>query len=505
MNKAVSLAWVVLTVSAVYAAPTPVPNFYTDAPTKKPAADEEDKPKATPKPKPTPKPASRVTATTATEKQDRPARAKASPAANKTSTGAKDGRTTAQKDVVATARPKPTATPSTSKSTAVSTAKPKPAARDSPPAPAVAKVPRKYPLDTYGLAAAFASRFDLFSFNVSSAEADAFREQALRKRLDRLAKAYNDFADLLFRRQVNARRAATAAYLLQQARSAEPPYLVPETTFAHVAAVRVALREDTAAAQQAMDTYVPLRDALNEAAEEYRSRGNRAAESLKEEPRWWPSHVPQVQKDSTEARYAVTVSNADAARLQTFSLLGEQVPPVEALKATLAAEALERELAGRMTLHSFTPDAPAPDLQIGTFYVDPDTPIPEMTGTGRRTASEPPVMKRPVPLGVRVEAARNAEVKAVADGVVGFAGPFRGYGNLVLVEHPNTIFSVYANLGSIEVQEGNPVKAGQAVGRAGMLEGGVSGIYFEVRRGKEPLPAGELLGGAEVAQKLFGM
>ncbi|MEM7412511.1 MAG: peptidoglycan DD-metalloendopeptidase family protein [Myxococcota bacterium] len=90
--------------------------------------------------------------------------------------------------------------------------------------------------------------------------------------------------------------------------------------------------------------------------------------------------------------------------------------------------------------------------------------------------------------GVRWSAARGTPVHAVAAGRVRFAGRFRGYGNVVILDHGEDHFTVSAHLDEVAVGLGENVAARErigAVGDSGSLDG--TQLYFEVRRGAEAL------------------
>jgi septal ring factor EnvC (AmiA/AmiB activator) len=100
--------------------------------------------------------------------------------------------------------------------------------------------------------------------------------------------------------------------------------------------------------------------------------------------------------------------------------------------------------------------------------------------------------------GVEFGAAAGDPVRGVADGVVRFAGWFRGYGKIVIVDHGEGYFTVCGHLAEIGVAVGDAVRRGDALGRAGDT-GSLSGpsLYFEIRRGGEALdPADWLRSGA---------
>lgn len=86
--------------------------------------------------------------------------------------------------------------------------------------------------------------------------------------------------------------------------------------------------------------------------------------------------------------------------------------------------------------------------------------------------------------GVEFAARVGDTVRAVAPGRVRFAGWFRGYGKIVIVDHGGGYFTVSGHLSWIGVQVGDAVGEGQqlgTVGDTGSLEG--PALYFEVRRG----------------------
>ena len=96
--------------------------------------------------------------------------------------------------------------------------------------------------------------------------------------------------------------------------------------------------------------------------------------------------------------------------------------------------------------------------------------------------------------GVDFEAPLGEAVRAVASGEVRFAGWFRGYGKMLILDHGNEYFTVSAHLGELYVDVGDPVEAGEPVGAVGET-GSLSGplLYFEIRRGGEPLDPSDWL------------
>jgi murein DD-endopeptidase MepM/ murein hydrolase activator NlpD len=105
--------------------------------------------------------------------------------------------------------------------------------------------------------------------------------------------------------------------------------------------------------------------------------------------------------------------------------------------------------------------------------------------------------------GVNIAAARGAPIRAIEGGVVAYAGnELRGYGNLVLVKHPDGLISAYAHCDELLVKKGDKIGSGQVIGRVGS-SGGVSEpqLHFELRRGKQPVDPRQFLGPAPSASR----
>jgi len=89
--------------------------------------------------------------------------------------------------------------------------------------------------------------------------------------------------------------------------------------------------------------------------------------------------------------------------------------------------------------------------------------------------------------GIEIAASEGADARAVHDGTVAFAGPFAGFGNLVIVDHGAQTFSLYGDLLDLAVKQGARIEHGQRVGTAGPIPSGSEGIYFELRVDGRPV------------------
>jgi septal ring factor EnvC (AmiA/AmiB activator) len=91
------------------------------------------------------------------------------------------------------------------------------------------------------------------------------------------------------------------------------------------------------------------------------------------------------------------------------------------------------------------------------------------------------------PNGIQISVAEGTAIHAVHDGTVAFAGPFSGYGNLVIVDHGAQTFSLYGQLGATQTERGARVDRGDTVGLAGRVMSGFPGLYFEMRVDGKPV------------------
>lgn len=88
--------------------------------------------------------------------------------------------------------------------------------------------------------------------------------------------------------------------------------------------------------------------------------------------------------------------------------------------------------------------------------------------------------------GLDLAAPAGTPVSAAAEGVVRFAGKRGGYGNVVIVAHPDGTETRYAHLRDISVKRGAQVDAGENIATVGST-GRSTGphLHFELRRNGE--------------------
>ena len=87
--------------------------------------------------------------------------------------------------------------------------------------------------------------------------------------------------------------------------------------------------------------------------------------------------------------------------------------------------------------------------------------------------------------GITIASRNQAQVISPFDGNVIFSGPFRGYGNMIIIEHGDGYLSLLSGLETLNVELGQMLLAGEPVGV--MPSGGKSELYVEIRKNNQPI------------------
>ena len=230
-----------------------------------------------------------------------------------------------------------------------------------------------------------------------------------------------------------------------------------------------------------------------------------AAETLREEE----MRIDTIRKQKAALR-AEAISKSRAAQSKARQLakeaknLRDLVGKLNQARADAEREAerkamLERErkkAASALHVQPTTKAAPAP------ASLEPTPDLTALGGIGAITKARGklpfPAVGRLVGLygqqldagmtskGLSIETRSQARVISPFDGKVVFAGPFRGYGALLIIDHGEGYHSLLAGLGRIDAAIGQPVLAGEPV--AVMTgDGNPPVLYVEFRRNNQPI------------------
>ncbi len=166
-------------------------------------------------------------------------------------------------------------------------------------------------------------------------------------------------------------------------------------------------------------------------------------------------------------------------------------------QAVVELEEAERELTAKLQdLQSHAPPPPAmvaPEIQLRASMRKARGKLPFPLERGRievhfGRATDPRFGLITLQKGIDVRAPMGTPVHAVWDGKVVHAGWFKGFGNLLIVDHGENLYSLMAHLDQLEKAVGDPVRTGDEVGTvgdSGSLKGAY--LYFELRDGQKPL------------------
>ena len=317
---------------------------------------------------------------------------------------------------------------------------------------------------------------------VAAAEAEV---TAARARVDLVA-------GLLEQQQARLARAqAPLAHLLaaMQSMAARPPLAAVAqpgsvADLAHVRAVFGTVAPVIAARSAAVRTELAatrrLRDQVGVAA-----RALTATTARLESERQALSRLEARHRGRAEALGQVAVDESNRALA-----LGEAARDIV---DRMAERGEARAIAGELVAlpgpvpRPLAPGVIGPAIATGTYRL----PVQGKVASGFGEISDSGVRAR----GITLATVPYAPVVAPAGGEVRYAGAFRGYGGIVIVNHGAGWTSLVTGLGGIAVKPGQHVAAGAVLGRAGQGRGGVAPrVTVELRRDGRPMDIAAILG-----------
>ncbi|MDB4230990.1 peptidoglycan DD-metalloendopeptidase family protein [Gammaproteobacteria bacterium] len=99
--------------------------------------------------------------------------------------------------------------------------------------------------------------------------------------------------------------------------------------------------------------------------------------------------------------------------------------------------------------------------------------------------------KKPVSQGsywLMYETDKGKPISSIQEGTVVIAGPdIPGYGNLVMISHPNGFLSLYAHCKDIFVKKGDVISRGEIIANVGSSEVSSPMLRFQLRKNGSPV------------------
>ena len=185
-----------------------------------------------------------------------------------------------------------------------------------------------------------------------------------------------------------------------------------------------------------------------------------------------------------QRRQAVAATHAQKARMLA-SLQAEETGSAKRL-ATLEEKARRLEQLVDVLARQHEGQPVSADIRAvqGALSWPVKGPVIENFGKQR----DPKFSTYTVSNGLKIAAMPGTGVRAVFQGTVLYSQWFKGYGNLIVVDHGNRVFSLYGNLKGPAVAIGDRVAAGQTIAGVGESEDAQPGgyLYFEIRQDNHP-------------------
>ena len=90
--------------------------------------------------------------------------------------------------------------------------------------------------------------------------------------------------------------------------------------------------------------------------------------------------------------------------------------------------------------------------------------------------------------GVIIKAERGEPIRAVHDGRILYASWLKGYGNMIIIDHGESYYTVYAHAEELFATKGDIIEKGEVVATVGDTGSLIEpGLHFEVRHHGKPV------------------
>jgi septal ring factor EnvC (AmiA/AmiB activator) len=201
-----------------------------------------------------------------------------------------------------------------------------------------------------------------------------------------------------------------------------------------------------------------------------------------------------ADKEVLEKNYADQIQSIETEKKKRLKLLAEirakkvlEIGAIAALKQ--AADQLNATIEA---LNSADAAPESPVAQVGADFISSKglLPLPVkgkiITSFGRSLVGR--LNTETFRSGIDIQADRGEPVRSAYSGRILFSDWYKGYGNLIIIDHGDHYYSVYAHLEDRLKSKGDKVETGETIGTAGD-SGSVAGtgLYFELRHRGKPM------------------
>lgn len=195
------------------------------------------------------------------------------------------------------------------------------------------------------------------------------------------------------------------------------------------------------------------------------------------------------QKLLLSARAAVTQEAAKKSALLS-ALRQEKDRRLIALRDMEAAAQRLQKMLDDLARRAIAKPAPAPRVPspslgrgIEALQGQLDWPVSGPVSAPFGAVKHPEFATEVARKGIDIDAPPGTAVRAVEKGRVVYADRFAGYGRMVIVDHGQRYYTVYAHLSEIVKKNGDELGRGEVLGKVGASDSPASGkLYFELRK-----------------------
>lgn len=194
----------------------------------------------------------------------------------------------------------------------------------------------------------------------------------------------------------------------------------------------------------------------------------------------------EQQVSESEARIAALAKEADSLRDLLSKVVAERTrqKEEEAKRAAEEAPVLTAPDGAAPSPEIVSIRRPKPPRAQRSFSEARGTlPFPASGRLSLRYGEETEIEGRSK--GIVITTRPQAQVVSPFDGTIAFAGPFRGYGQLLIMEHSEGYHTLLAGMSRLDGRVGQRVLAGEPVGV--MSPDGDPSLYVELRRDGQPI------------------
>jgi murein DD-endopeptidase MepM/ murein hydrolase activator NlpD len=204
-----------------------------------------------------------------------------------------------------------------------------------------------------------------------------------------------------------------------------------------------------------------------------------------------PSKSARKEREKEKVAAKSDKSGKEAEKSASKDVKGSAVAEAEPSKASQAKKsAIDKTPTGNLESGAAQAKAPLTGAQADAAGTEPEFRWP---ARGRIIQG----FKAGGNDGINISVPSGTSVRAAENGVVVYAGDgLKGYGNLVLIKHPNGFVTAYGNNEELDVKRGETVKRGQVIAKSGDT-GNVNSpqLHFELRKGSTPVDPTSYLAG----------